>query len=47
MTLEHSEAQGVAVSPWRAVAFGEGWQSAGGRSGDRSSLERRAAMFAY
>ena len=29
MTLEHSEAQGVAVSPWRAVAFGEGWQSAG------------------
>ncbi|MFZ3375251.1 MAG: hypothetical protein WA183_06835 [Chthoniobacterales bacterium] len=29
MTLEHGEAQGMAVSPWRAVAFGEGWQSAG------------------
>lgn len=29
MTSEYSEAQGVAVSPWRAVAFGEDWQSAG------------------
>jgi hypothetical protein len=29
MTFEHGEAQGVAVSPWRAVAFGEDWQSAG------------------
>ena len=35
MTSEHSEAQGVAVS------------SPPGWSGDRSSLERRAAMFAY
>jgi hypothetical protein len=30
MTSEDSQAQGVAaVSLWRAVAFGEGWQSAG------------------
>ena len=29
MKLEYGEAQEAAVSPWRAVAFGEGWQSAG------------------
>jgi hypothetical protein len=46
MTSEHSEAQGVAGSPWRAVAFAKAGSSPG-RSGDRLSLERRAAMFAY